>query len=133
LHFFEIYAIIYYKVEEVTALMFNMSAIEDVSKEYVERMNKIFDDKLKKIILYGSYARGDLDELSDIDVMTLVDLTDEEIDKKRKEITQIKCDLDNKYDVFLSTITKDINHFNHWLPQVPFYQNVNNEGIVWYE
>ena len=113
--------------------MFNMSAIEDVSKEYVERMNKIFDDKLKKIILYGSYARGDFDELSDIDVMTLVDLTDEEIDKKRKEITQIKCDLDNKYDVFLSTITKDINHFNHWLPQVPFYQNVNNEGVVWYE
>ena len=113
--------------------MFNTSAINDVSKEYVERINEIFADKLRKIVLYGSYARGDFNELSDIDVMILVDLPDEEIKKRRKEIVNIKCDLDNKYDVFLSTITKDINHFNHWLPQVPFYQNVNNEGVVWYE
>ena len=113
--------------------MFNTAAIDTISKEYVEQINIIFADRLKKIILYGSYARGDFNEFSDIDVMILVDMPDEEIKEKRWEIITVKCELDNKYDVFMSSIVKDVNHFNKLLPIVPFYQNVNDEGIVWYE
>jgi len=113
--------------------MFNTSAIDNISKEYVEQINNIFADKLKKIILYGSYARGDFNEFSDIDVMILVDMPDEEIKRKRRSIVEAKCGIDNKYNVFISTITKDINHFKKLLPIVPFYQNVENEGVVWYE
>ena len=112
--------------------MFNTSAIDNISKEYVEQINNIFADKLKKIILYGSYARGDFNEFSDIDVMILVDMPDEEIERKRSEVVSSICEMDNKYNVFLSSIVKDINHFNKWLDAVPFYQNVNNEGVVWY-
>ena len=31
-------------------------------------------DKLDKVILYGSYARGDYDDESDIDIMVLADI-----------------------------------------------------------
>ena len=113
--------------------MFNMSAIDNISKEYVRQINNIFTDKLKKIILYGSYARGDFNEFSDIDVMILVDMPDEEIKKKWEEVLDIKCDLDNKYDIDLSYIVKDVNQFNKWLDVLPFYRNVKNEGVVWYE
>ena len=36
------------------------------------KAKEIASDKLVKVILYGSYARGDYEEWSDIDVMVLV-------------------------------------------------------------
>ena len=33
--------------------------IKDALKEYVAGLNRIIGDKLKYIILYGSYARGE--------------------------------------------------------------------------
>lgn len=38
-------------------------------KQYVELLSKIYGDHLKTVILYGSYARGDYTEDSDIDIM----------------------------------------------------------------
>ena len=106
--------------------------IKNVSKEFVAGINNIFEDKLKKVILYGSYARGDFDNESDIDVMALVDMADEEIRKKRPAVVHLICEIDDKYNVFMSPLVKDINHFNKWLPFLPFYKNVNNEGVIWY-
>ena len=112
--------------------MFDTTAIDSISKEYVTEINNIFGDKLRKVILYGSYARGDFDDESDIDVMVLVDMQDEEIEKKWDDILNSKCEIDDKYNVFLSPQVKDISHFNKWLPYLPFYKNVYNEGVVWY-
>jgi predicted nucleotidyltransferase len=40
----------------------------------------VFGDRLREIRLFGSYARGDADEESDVDVLVVVDgLTDLEI------------------------------------------------------
>lgn len=41
---------------------------------------------LSKIILYGSYARGDYRENSDIDLMILTTLTDNEIENIESKI-----------------------------------------------
>lgn len=43
-------------------------------KETIERLVKIYGDKLKKVILYGSYAKQNYDDDSDIDMAILVDL-----------------------------------------------------------
>ena len=114
--------------------MFNTDSenIENVSKEFVAEIKNIFSDKLKKVILYGSYARGDYDDESDIDVMVLADMSDEEIEKKFNDVIDLKCAIDNKYNVYLSPKAKDIHHFNKWLPYLPFYKNVNAEGVVLY-
>ena len=42
-------------------------------------MEKLFGKSLKKLILYGSYARGDYKENSDIDIMILTSMSDDEI------------------------------------------------------
>ena len=50
--------------------------IKDALKEYVAGLNRIIGDKLKYIILYGSYARGEESkngEISDIDILIVVD------------------------------------------------------------
>ena len=51
---------------------------------FVIKAKKLLGDRLKKIILYGSYARGDYNTNSDIDIMLLTDLSDDEIVKYRQ-------------------------------------------------
>ena len=47
--------------------------LENLLKIYREELEKVTDDRVKKVILYGSYARGDFRPDSDVDVMVLVD------------------------------------------------------------
>lgn len=56
--------------------------IKNILEEYVKGLLKIIDKDLKQVILYGSYARGEQDkngEISDIDIMILVDLSEDRI------------------------------------------------------
>ena len=47
--------------------------IEELLKVYRGELESATDYRIKKVILYGSYARGDFRPDSDIDVMVLVD------------------------------------------------------------
>lgn len=75
---------------------------------------------------------GDFNEKSDIDIMILTDLTDDEIVQYRSKIVDLSYDLewDNKFDVHLSPLVKNIDRFNYWLEALPFYINVQKEGVV---
>lgn len=42
---------------------------------YISEIKKIYGTHLSKIILYGSYARGDFRPDSDVDIMILLDLS----------------------------------------------------------
>ncbi len=44
--------------------------------EYIKELVAIYGNHLKKIILYGSYARGDYRDDSDIDIMILLNISD---------------------------------------------------------
>ena len=45
-----------------------------------------FRNKTKQMILYGSYARGDYGDNSDMDIMVLTELTDDRIIQIEDEI-----------------------------------------------
>ena len=92
--------------------------------------NKMFGNRMKKIILYGSYARGDFNKSSDIDIMILTDLTDEEIIEYGEKIWDFAYDIQLENDVLLSVLIKNIDTFNYWLEAMPFYMNVAKEGVV---
>lgn len=48
--------------------------------DYADRLRAIFGERLRCVRLFGSYARGDATEDSDVDVLVLIDgLTDHEI------------------------------------------------------
>jgi len=106
--------------------------VSEIINQFVAEVNKILGDRVKKIILYGSYARGDFNEGSDIDIMILTDFTDDEIVQYRSEIVQIAYDIewDNKFDIHLSPLVKNVDRFNYWLEALPFYMNVQKEGVV---
>ena len=106
--------------------------IDKAIQEFIKGVKDILGERAKKIILYGSYARGDYNDSSDIDIMILTDLSDEEIVRYRNEILDYAYDIewDNNFDITLSPLIKNIDKFNYWLEALPFYRNVQKEGIV---
>ena len=54
--------------------------IQSLLPQYLAEVQQIYGPHLKSVILYGSYARGDYTEDSDIDIMILVDLPNEKLD-----------------------------------------------------
>lgn len=80
------------------------------------------------VILYGSYARGDENKDSDIDLLIL--LEKEVITySDRKRITYPLYDLSYQYDIIISPAlySKNIWQTKHVI--TPFYENVQKEGV----
>ncbi len=89
----------------------------------------LFGDKLHDVYLFGSYARGDYDEESDIDIMLTLNLTDRQLMKYRKSISYINSRLSLKHDITVSVIMTPLKRFIKFADDLPFYRNVIKEGI----
>ncbi|MDD2216604.1 MAG: nucleotidyltransferase domain-containing protein [Eubacteriales bacterium] len=109
------------------------SEINLIMNELIKKVIPIFGDKLKKVVLYGSYARGDFDEESDIDLMFLVDKDEAELRKDVDKVISLETEIGLHYDVFISPLLQSNAKFLKYLPVIPFYQNIEKEGIVIYE
>lgn len=106
--------------------------LNEILKKYVSDILKVYGSQLKTVILYGSYARGDNDSASDIDIMILVDLTDKEIEEKGRLLSDTTFEYNFENDLSIMPIVKNLNHFNKWLRAYPFYYNVKKEGVELY-
>lgn len=106
--------------------------IKNIIEDFTNKVSTLLGSHLKQIILYGSYARGDFNKDSDIDIMILTDLKDNEILEYRNKIYDIAYDIeyDNDFDIAISPLIKNIDKFNYWLQALPFYMNVQKEGVV---
>lgn len=100
--------------------------------KYVEEVRKIYGERLKSVILYGSYARGDFRPDSDIDIMILVDLTDMELEELSKRLSWCTYDFNEEHDTDIKPIAKSATHFKKWLGVYPFYINVQKEEVQLY-
>ncbi len=80
--------------------------INTLPGQYVEEVKKIYGDRLKSVILYGSYARGDFGPDSDIDIMILVDLADAEIEKYSKLLSWLTYDFNEEHGTDIKPVAK---------------------------
>ena len=106
--------------------------LSEILKRYVENVHRIYGEKLKTVILYGSYARGDFRPDSDIDIMILVDLPDDEIRSRGHALSDLTFNYNFDNNLKIMPIVKNLEHFNKWLRAYPFYNNVKNEGVELY-
>lgn len=104
--------------------------VNDVLKQFIEELSKLLGNRLKKVILYGSYARGDYDKNSDLDIMILTDLNDKELVEYRMKIRDLACDLELENDIVISPLVRNIEKYNNRVNIIPFYMNVQKEGVV---
>ena len=103
--------------------------ISNIIQDFAKSVRKMMGNSLDSVIVYGSYARGDYSELSDIDVMLLVSLGEEEIKEISDQISDLAFDFMMKYGVDISPVITNIEHFNYWVDNLPYYRNVRDEGV----
>ncbi len=94
------------------------------------RIQSIFEGKKATVILYGSYARGDNDEFSDIDLMVLTDMSDHEIVNVEDQVVDVAYDFELEKGIPVSVNVKNMKHFQYWKTTLPYYRNIDKEGIV---
>jgi predicted nucleotidyltransferase len=97
-----------------------------------EALIELFGNKLKQLILFGSYARGEQEPGSDVDIMILVDETEEKLKQYRDRVSEIMTDLSLKYDVLVSLMEKSYDRYMQRLDILPFYRNIYDEGLEIY-
>ena len=107
-------------------------AFKKLMEKYVEEIRKIYGSHLRKVILYGSYARGDFHPDSDIDIMILLDITDLDLEEYNIKLSYMTFDFNLDHDLDIKPIAKNEEHFKKWLDNYPFYANINREGVVLY-
>ena len=103
--------------------------ITDIMQLFASSLRKLLGNTLDSVIVYGSYARGDYSDLSDIDVMILVTLTEEKIKKISDEISDLSFEYLMGFGVDISPVIINIDHFNYWADNLPYYRNVRDEGV----
>ena len=103
---------------------------QEVLMTFAQGTREILKSNLSKLIFYGSYARGDYKENSDIDVMILTPLSKEEIEKIENDIFNLAFDLELESGIVINPVLENETHYKYWLGALPFYNNVEREGIV---
>jgi len=101
--------------------------------EINKNMADLFGDKLKAIILYGSYAQNKQNKESDIDFLVLVDDTEENLRRNRYRIAEIMTKLSITYDILVSITEATYHQYREYSDILPFYSNIRKEGISIYE
>ncbi len=99
--------------------------IEHIVREFKEKAEKLYGKRLKNIILYGSWARGQATEDSDIDLAIVLDGEVDpcrEIDAMIDLITDINLDFETLLSVYPLSIT-DFKQLNS-----PLLLNLRKEG-----
>lgn len=69
-------------------------SIEILIYKFAQIIQLLLGSDLYAIILYGSYARGDYNNSSDIDIMILVDLPETEIKKIENDIDDVVFEME---------------------------------------
>jgi predicted nucleotidyltransferase len=109
--------------------MCNKKTVNAILNSVSKLSRSIFKNRLNSVILYGSYARGDMDNESDVDIIVIVEMTPLEISQYRKQIVLLSSKLSIENDVTVSIHLQDYNTFNAYKDVLPFFMNVVREGV----
>lgn len=110
----------------------NQEQIQEATLRLAEELKNLYKDKLKAVILYGSVARGTAMEDSDVDILILVDATQEELRNYADALSDISTDFALEFLKVFSIIDVSFQEFSEWKDVSPFYKNVARDGVMLY-
>ena len=101
--------------------------IKQLINRIKEHLIRIYGDKIKKVILYGSFVRGEATQDSDIDLLVL---TDQSLNpfEVRDSLSDILFDILLDEGELISVIAIPENLYENY--NSPFMLNVRKEGLV---
>lgn len=95
--------------------------------DYLSRLRKRFGRHVRRVILFGSRARGEGDEESDVDVLVVLDDGDWRF---HDDVALEAYPPSLEHSVLISPITMDVEDFDwHQAHRAPLYRNLEKDGV----
>ena len=110
----------------------NNKTISLVKAEAVKLAKQLMKSELKEVILYGSSARGDYTDDSDIDIALLTECDRIEVKKYDDALAQIATDFAMKYLVIVNFVCLPYDEFVEKKTWYAYFKNIETEGEVLY-
>ncbi|MFH1421456.1 MAG: nucleotidyltransferase domain-containing protein [Planctomycetota bacterium] len=92
-----------------------------------KHLKKVYGKRLGKMILYGSWARGEQNENSDIDILMVLD-DFKSVYEEISRVSPIVSDISQKYDTLIGLVPCRQNDFEN--ESELLYKNVKREGVL---
>jgi len=106
--------------------------INALMSSFVAECRVLFGDKLSDVLLFGSYARGDYCDDSDIDVIVILDMKNDEIRKYLDDICHITSELEFEYNICIMPVLQSKNEYETHCETYGFFKNVREQGVSKY-
>ena len=100
--------------------------IPEVAREARDRLRRLYGSRLQHVVLYGSCARGEAGEGSDIDLLVVLDDFDD-VEAELRRIAPIENELSLEHDVVVCSLV--IRAEDYLRGGSPLLMNVRREGI----
>lgn len=100
-----------------------------ILKKITEVYRSVYGEDIVRIVLYGSYARGDYKNNSDIDIVAIVRGERSHLQENLKKIWDISSDLELEYGTIVSPTVIPFEEFEKYKEDLPYYRNIQNEGV----
>jgi predicted nucleotidyltransferase len=98
-----------------------------IAREFRDKVLEKYGERVDTIILFGSAARGEAREDSDIDILVVGDVT-------LDELVDVTIPLLLQHGKYISVQDMKKSRFNRMVVQgYSFIKNVNNDGVVLFE
>ena len=110
----------------------NDKVIENVKQEVTEMVKALMGADLIEVILYGSCARGDYTDDSDIDIALLVKCNRLEVKKYDDALAGISTELAMKYFAIVNFVSLPYDEFTERRAWYRYFKNIDMEGEVLY-
>lgn len=109
--------------------MCTRAQLDIIEKEMVEAFQKYYGDRLVKVYLYGSYARGDNTEYSDVDIAGIVKGDRLELQKILHLIIDVACEIGLDNETVIAPTVIPYDEFTEMREVLPYYHNIYTEGV----
>jgi len=100
--------------------------VENILKEFKDWLNSFYGDRLRSVVLYGSWARNEAVDDSDIDVAVVLS-GDVEPCKEIDRMIDIITDMNLEHGVLLSVYPVSQQKYEHI--NSPLIINLRKEGV----
>ncbi len=110
----------------------NSSIIEKIKVEAPELIKEFMKNDLVKMILYGSCARGEFKEHSDVDIALLTKGSRTDSWKYNDKIDQVATKLAMKYFAIVNFVLLPYDEFEEKKSWYGYFKNIDKEGIKLY-
>lgn len=110
--------------------MCSKQELESILRKVAAAYRLIYGDDLVKILMYGSYARGDFDADSDVDIAAIVKGDRQILQNDLKKVWDVSSDLELEYETIVSPTVIPFDEYEKYREDIPYYRNIEKEGVV---